>query len=167
MAFNGLGFLLLILFWCLFSVARLLLSLVLGHSRDVDLLVICLAASACALVDLWYRGHGAKDARPYFFPSEGGHINFLPVWMIGLMVVLGAVACTSLHIMPPPMPARKAPQQAPGPRSQPVNSVGSGEGQSSPRQGAASLPRSTSHGAMLPASVQSGRRHLSAPLPSA
>jgi hypothetical protein len=164
---NGLGCLAILVYFAVFLVLGTGLVGVFGPTREVQLLVTCLAASTCALLDLWCRGLIAKDPLAYFHPRKGGSLFYIPVWVIGLGIVFATVSHSMHPTLGRPVPARKAPQQAPGPRSQPANSPGSSEGQSSPRKGAVCLPRGTFHVAMLPASAQAGRRHLTAPLPSA
>jgi hypothetical protein len=90
---NALGLFSLLLFCGLFIVGHFLLGLVMGPLRGLDLLLVCVANSICALLDLWFRGLGATGRGPlqYLLPGRGGHISFIPVWVLGLCIVSGAV----------------------------------------------------------------------------
>jgi hypothetical protein len=90
---NPLGFFALLLFSGLFIAGHFLLGLLTPPSRELDRLLLCVACSACALLDLGFRCFGTtgRGLLPYLQPSRGGHLFFIPVWLLALAIVFGVV----------------------------------------------------------------------------
>jgi hypothetical protein len=61
----------------------------------IDPLCCFLTSAGLGLLDLWMRGAGAKDPPSYVLscvlPWRGGHLFFVPTWVIALVVSLGTL----------------------------------------------------------------------------
>jgi hypothetical protein len=115
-------------FFCgLFVTAHFLLGLVAAPSRELDLLLISVTGSCCVLLDLWLRGLGVTGRGPlqYLLPGRGGHLGFVPVWALGLSLLVGvggyaarlaAVAARPTAGQAEGQPRRPSPSQPPTPK---------------------------------------------------
>jgi hypothetical protein len=63
-----------------------------GPSRLLDIMAVVIASALAIAVDVRYRASSHRDdaLKMLFDPLTGGHVCFLPVWLLGL----GAIAVT-------------------------------------------------------------------------